>query len=87
MSQATDYIHGYSATEGIRLSNQATALAGLLHAGTRYAPGSRVLEAGCGTGAQTAILASHAPEATFISIDASARSLAEAARQVQWVGL
>ncbi len=81
-----DYVHGYSPREGIRLSDQATALAGLLHAGTRYARGSRVLEAGCGTGAQTVILASRGPEAEFTSIDVSERSLAEAARQVQLAG-
>jgi SAM-dependent methyltransferase len=81
-----DYVHGYSAKEGIRLSDQATALAGLLHTGTRYAPGCRVLEAGCGTGAQTVILAGRSPEAEFTSIDVSGRSLAEAARQVQLAG-
>jgi SAM-dependent methyltransferase len=81
-----DYVHGYSAREGIRLSDQATALAGLLHAGTRYAAGSRVLEAGCGIGAQTVILADRAPHAEFTSIDVSERSLAEAARQVHQAG-
>lgn len=81
-----DYVHGYSPREGIRLSDQATALASLLHAGTRYARGSRVLEAGCGTGAQTVILARRGPEAEFTSIDVSERSLAEAARQVQLAG-
>jgi len=81
-----DYVHGYSAGEGIRLSNQAAALAGLLHGGTRYAPGSRVLEAGCGTGAQTVILAGRGPQAEFTSIDVSEESLAEAARQVQLAG-
>jgi ubiquinone/menaquinone biosynthesis C-methylase UbiE len=58
----------------------------MLHTGTRYAPGSRVLEVGCGTGAQTVILASHSPEAEFNSIDVSERSLAEAARRVQLAG-
>jgi SAM-dependent methyltransferase len=86
VSGATDYVHGYSAREGVRLSDQAAALAGLLHTGTRYAPGSRVLEAGCGTGAQTVILASHNPEAEFTSVDLSERSLAEAAQQVQLAG-
>jgi SAM-dependent methyltransferase len=81
-----DYVHGYSAREGIRLSDQATALADLLHANTRYARGSRVLEAGCGTGAQTVILADRARDAEFTSIDVSERSLAEAALQVQLAG-
>jgi SAM-dependent methyltransferase len=81
-----DYVHGYSAREGLRLSDQANALADLLHDGTRYARGSRVLEAGCGTGAQTVILAGRSPEAKFTSIDVSGRSLAEAARQVRLAG-
>src|SRR5215469_8748188 len=81
-----DYVHGYSAREGVRLSDQATALAGLLHAGTRFASTSRVLEAGCGTGAQTVILASRAPQAEFTSIDVSERSLGEAARHVRLAG-
>jgi ubiquinone/menaquinone biosynthesis C-methylase UbiE len=83
VSVATDYVHGYSASEGIRLSDQAAALADLLHAGTRYPPGCRVLEAGCGTGAQTVILASRSPDAEFTSIDVSTRSLAEAAERVE----
>ncbi len=51
------YVHGYSAGEETRLQDQATTLTGLLHADTRYPAGSRVLEAGCGVGAQTVILA------------------------------
>lgn len=86
MSQVEEYVHGYSARESTRLTDQATALAGLLHAGTHYPPGSRVLEAGCGTGAQTVILATASPEAEFTSIDLSSRSLAEAAREVRLAG-
>ena len=70
------YVHGYSAGEETRLHDQATTLTGLLHADTRYPAGSRVLEAGCGVGAQTVILAGHSPGASFTSIDISAASLA-----------
>ena len=86
MSFAMDYVHGYSAREGIRLRDQANALAELLHSGTRYGAGVRVLEAGCGTGAQTVILADRSPEALFTSIDVSERSLAEAGRRVELAG-
>jgi SAM-dependent methyltransferase len=86
VSRTRKYVHGYSAREDIRLSDQAGALAGLLHAGTRYASGSRVLEAGCGTGAQTVILAGRSPESEFISVDMSERSLTQAARRVQLAG-
>jgi hypothetical protein len=58
-----DYVHGYSARERTRLTDQATTLTELLHADTRYPPGSQVLEAGCGVGAQTVILAANSPQA------------------------
>jgi SAM-dependent methyltransferase len=74
-----DYVHGYSEREAGRLLDQATTLAELLHAGTRYPEGSRVLEAGCGVGAQTVVLARNSPGARFTSIDVSEPSL-EAAR-------
>ena len=81
-----DYVHGYSARERARLCDQAATLTGLLHAGTRYPAGSRVLEAGCGTGAQTVILADRSPRADFTCMDVSRRSLAVAARQVRQAG-
>jgi cyclopropane fatty-acyl-phospholipid synthase-like methyltransferase len=56
-----DYVHGYSAKENTRLADQATTLTELLHADTRYRAGSLVLEAGCGVGAQTVILAGNSP--------------------------
>src|SRR6266540_1287273 len=73
------YVHGYSAREDIRLLDQATTLAELLHHDTRYPPGASVLEAGCGVGAQTVTLARNSPGARFTCIDVSPRSL-EAAR-------
>jgi SAM-dependent methyltransferase len=73
------YVHGYSEREGERLRDQATTLAELLHHDTRYPPGSSVLEAGCGVGAQTVTLARNSPGARFTCIDVSPRSL-EAAR-------
>ncbi len=81
-----DYVHGYSAKESTRLTDQATTLTELLHADTVYPAGSLVLEAGCGVGAQTVILAGNSPRAAFTSIDISGRSLAEAQRQVREAG-
>ncbi len=81
-----EYVHGYSARESTRLTDQATTLTELLHAGTHYPPGSLVLEAGCGVGAQTVILAGNSPQAAFTSIDISEESLAEAQRRVQAAG-
>ncbi len=73
------YVHGYSRREQARLLDQAATLTELLHGDTRYPEGSAVLEAGCGVGAQTVILARNSPGARFTSIDVSPRSL-EAAR-------
>jgi ubiquinone/menaquinone biosynthesis C-methylase UbiE len=81
-----DYVHGYSARERVRLADQATTLTELLHAGTAYGAGARVLEAGCGTGAQTVILASRNPQAKFTCIDIAGPSLAVAERQVRRSG-
>jgi len=74
------YVHGYSDREAERLNDQARTLEDLLHAGTAYPAGARVLEAGCGVGAQTIALAQRSPGALITSIDISAASL-HAARQ------
>jgi len=58
--------------------NQASALVELLHSDTTYPEGSRILEAGCGVSAQTVILASDSPRASFRSVDVSESSLDEA---------
>ena len=47
------YVHGYRPRENERLHDQAGTLVDLLHADTAYPRGSRMLEAGCGVGAQT----------------------------------
>jgi SAM-dependent methyltransferase len=81
------YVHGYRPREHERLQDQAGTLVDLLHADTAYSPGSSVLEAGCGVGAQTVTLAQRSPEARFTSIDVSAESVAEASRRVDAAGL
>jgi SAM-dependent methyltransferase len=73
-----DYVHGYSDRERSRLRDQANTLAGILHHDTIYPAGSRVLEAGCGVGAQTIILAEHSPGASITSIDISPASVEKA---------
>ena len=82
----TNYVHGYSATEGERLVDQATTLTSLLHHDTRYPAGSLVLEPGCGVGAQTITLAASSPEASFVSVDISEQSLALARHRVTAAG-
>ncbi len=81
------YVHGYDPRESIRLQDQAATLVDLLHADTSYPDGSRVLEAGCGIGAQTIPLARNCPGARIVSIDISAHSLAQASAKVVAAGL
>ena len=81
------YVHGYDPREMERLKNQAGTLVELLHADTSYPAGSRVLEAGCGVGAQTIPLAQRSPQAQFVSIDISADSIAQAQQRAEQAGL
>jgi len=83
----TDYVHGYSETESVRLFDQATTLTALLHSDTAYPAGTIILEAGCGVGAQTITLAAGSPEAEFVSVDLSEDSLAQASERVHAAGL
>jgi SAM-dependent methyltransferase len=76
------YVHGYSDRESERLADQAQTLTSLLHADTHYPAGSNVLEAGCGIGAQTVILARNSPGAHITSIDISTDSLKRAEENV-----
>jgi SAM-dependent methyltransferase len=82
-----EYVHGYAPRESERLLDQADALVELLHRDTSYPPGSRVLEAGCGVGAQTVTLARNSPNARITCIDVSAESLARARRAAARAGL
>jgi ubiquinone/menaquinone biosynthesis C-methylase UbiE len=81
------YVHGYSERESERLADQAQTLTDLLHDDTRYQEGSQVLEAGCGIGAQTVILAKNSPGAHITSIDISADSLQQAERMARKEGI
>jgi ubiquinone/menaquinone biosynthesis C-methylase UbiE len=81
-----NYVHGYNLRENIRLQDQASTLVELLHSDTAYPAGSRVLEAGCGVGAQTITLARNSPNAAITSIDISESSLAEARKKVEGAG-
>ena len=69
------YVHGYSDYEANRLHDQADSLADLLHYDSVWEKGSIILEAGCGIGAQTKIVAPKNKNSKFISIDISLESL------------
>ncbi|RLC29365.1 SAM-dependent methyltransferase [Candidatus Woesebacteria bacterium] len=80
------YVHGYDQRENIRLQDQASTLVDLLHSDTLFPAGSKVLEAGCGVGAQTITLARNSPEAHITSIDISPASVAEAKKKIESEG-
>jgi SAM-dependent methyltransferase len=82
----SSYVHGYSERESRRLQDQAATLTELLHGDTRFDAGAKVLEAGCGVGAQTVILVDNSPDAILTSIDLSAESLATAQETLTTLG-
>ncbi|MGD0844094.1 MAG: methyltransferase domain-containing protein [Geobacteraceae bacterium] len=81
------YVHGYDLKENIRLQDQASTLVELLHSDTIYPSGSKILEVGCGVGAQTVTLARYSPEAQFTSIDISEESLVTARLNADAAGI
>lgn len=81
------YVHGYSPRESERLADQAETLTALLHHDTRYPSGTSVLEAGCGVGAQTVILARNNPGACITSVDISEESIKLAEEKIRSEGL
>ncbi len=85
--RASAYVHGYSQREDQRLRDQAQTLAELLHHDTIFPGASRVLEAGCGVGAQTVILARNNPTTKFTSVDVSLESLAAAKAATERAGI
>jgi SAM-dependent methyltransferase len=81
------YVHGYDEREARRLADQANTLVDLLHYDSRYPEHSRILEAGCGVGAQTVTLARQNPTATITSIDVSVDSLRRAEQECVVAGI
>ncbi|MCW2245012.1 SAM-dependent methyltransferase [Azospirillum fermentarium] len=72
------YVHGYSGREAERLADQAAILEALIHDGLSFPPGTHVLEAGCGTGRQTAALLARHPGIRITALDIDAGQLAAA---------
>lgn len=76
------YVHGYSSREAGRLTDQAKTLTEILHHDTIFPAGCHILEAGCGTGSQTIIVAGQNQDCFFHSIDISSTSLTIAKERV-----
>jgi SAM-dependent methyltransferase len=72
------YVHGYTTRESLRLQEQSAILEPILHSDTAFPAESRVLEAGCGVGAQSRILSGKSPDTRFTAVDISGDSLNQA---------
>ncbi|MEO0640324.1 MAG: methyltransferase domain-containing protein [Bacteroidota bacterium] len=81
------YVHGFSVEETQRLQAQAASISELIHYDSYWEVGTHVLEAGCGVGAQTQIIAGQNPEVQFTSVDLSPSSLAQAEKNITEAGL
>ncbi|OGB98446.1 methyltransferase type 11 [candidate division KSB1 bacterium RBG_16_48_16] len=82
-----EYTHGYTQREAVRLNDQANALDALLHHDSVWERGSMILEAGCGVGAQTKIIAPRNAESHFISIDISQDTITQAEKLISTLGI
>lgn len=81
------YVHGYSYRESLRLNDQAETLEDIIHNDSIFDNHSLVLEAGCGVGAQTKIIAKKNPKTSFISVDISEISLKEAKEKMNFLNI
>jgi len=79
----TKYVHGYSDREALRLNDQATTLDDIIHNDSIFSKESLILEAGCGVGAQTKIIATKNPDSNFISVDLFEESIREAKEMIK----
>jgi ubiquinone/menaquinone biosynthesis C-methylase UbiE len=77
--KGTTYLHGYDPTEQKRLLKQARFLEPYVYAGIELEECERLLEVGCGVGAQTKILLRRFPEMKIDCVDLSERQLLAAA--------
>jgi ubiquinone/menaquinone biosynthesis C-methylase UbiE len=82
------YLHGYSKGEQQRLIDQADYWRhSLILRGTRFRPGTRLLEVGCGVGAVLGVLGQAFPGLVLEGVDREARQLARARRHLGGLGL
>ena len=78
--KSSGYIHGFSATEQARLLEQARALEPNIFSNIDLSSCARVLDLGCGVGAQSAIILKRWPRVHLTAVDASADQIQAAER-------
>jgi ubiquinone/menaquinone biosynthesis C-methylase UbiE len=72
----TSYVHGYGTPEQERLVEQAEHWRHrLIRDGTQLAPGTRLLEVGCGVGAVLAVLGQEFPGVSLFGVDIEPKQL------------
>jgi ubiquinone/menaquinone biosynthesis C-methylase UbiE len=80
MSEKTDfpYLHGFSPVEQERLRRQARFAEHTIYQNINFSSSKKVLEVGCGVGAQSEILLRRFPDIKLTAIDLSDKQLAAA---------
>ncbi len=82
-NRSSGYIHGYSSDEQDRLYEQARFLEERLYSTIDFNNAGRIVELGCGVGAQTEILLRRFPKLHIEGVDASEAQLARAATHLR----
>ncbi|KJV25249.1 methyltransferase [Aquitalea magnusonii] len=77
------YVHGFSPEEQAQLAKQARFLEHKVYQGIEFNNVEKLIEVGCGVGAQTEILLRRYPDLHITGIDFSARQLAAARQRLQ----
>lgn len=77
-SETPAYIHGYSREEQERLRRQAEFMEYLVYRDVNFSLSEKILEVGCGVGAQTQILLRRFPKLSITCIDLNDRQLSAA---------
>jgi ubiquinone/menaquinone biosynthesis C-methylase UbiE len=84
----TDYVHGYGTAEQQRLVEQAEHWRErLIRDGTELAPGTRLLEVGCGAGAVLAVLGQEFPGVRLTGVDIEPKQLEFARGHLERAGV
>jgi ubiquinone/menaquinone biosynthesis C-methylase UbiE len=84
----TEYVHGYGTREQQRLVEQAEHWRHrLIRDGTELAPGTRLLEVGCGVGAVLAVLGQEYPGVDLVGVDIEPKQLEFARGHLERAGV